>query len=460
MRKILLVVLIVNCFYSFAFSQCSVPTPRFDERTELLSIVFRLSEAREYMNNSVKKYTDAIDSYFNKYKDHEVVNMAKKLRKKNGVSYDAVMSMALHLRISNNSVGFDDSKTKRYLDDRWGKYADSFVVFLDDFYRVSRFNDFFNRNKDIYDIAIKRFSKVSNSVNLDWYKSFFGEEPKGGFHIILSLNNFGNYGPKVEDISGKENVFSILCARKVDGNGDPVYNMNRNEILIHEFCHSFCNSLGEKYYQQMKTRAEEFFSLVSRNMRRQAYCSELTMINEILVRASTIKYFKDNGATKEKIDRMLLHEVANGFLWIEDLYESLNKYGVNRELYPTLDDYMPEIVKLQDSFNPKDLYKEFQNHCPRIVYSSIVNNATEVDPEIKEIIIEYDRPMSSYGISNKGDHPETKVEWKNDKRTKLCVSVNLDKNRRYTLDFNKYFNYDKYGFPLLDSYVLRFKTQR
>ena len=434
--------------------------PKFDERIELLSVVFRLAESPEYINNSIKLYTDSVDAHFNQFKNHEVVKLAQKLRKKNGVSYDAVMSMAIHLSIENNSIQFDEALTRSNLDKRWGKYSDEFVAKLSDFYRKSEFKQFFTSNKAFYKIAEERFGFISQSLDVLWFENFYGYQPKGKYHIVLSLLNYGNYGPKTIANSGEETIYSILCAWKTDSLGHPIYNARQKQTLVHEFCHSFCNQLGNKYITNMEPKASEFFNSVSKIMRRQAYGSAQTMVNEILVRASTIRYFEDTGADTKTIDKMLRTEQANGFLWIDTLYQGLNNYANNREKYATLDDYMPQIVRLQNSLAPEKLISEFNSNCPSIISSSITNGASDVDPALNEIIIEYDRPMSSYGISDRGNHPEMELEWKDEQHTTLSIKVTLENDTDYALYFHPSFNVDQYRYPLKESFELKFKTKK
>lgn len=76
-------------------------TPKVDERVEIVSIVFRLAGAEEYSQNYNKKYTTDINTYFEPYKNSEIIEFIKENRNKNGLGYDAVMSMALHLSFKN-----------------------------------------------------------------------------------------------------------------------------------------------------------------------------------------------------------------------------------------------------------------------------------------------------------------------------------------------------------------------
>lgn len=454
-RLLILLLIVVTSISSFAQNNLS---PKYDERVELLSVVFRLAKSPEYINNAVKLHADATDEYFGKYSNHEVVQLAQKLRKKRGVAYDAVMSMAIHLEIKNNSVYFNPQLNKEGLDDRWGNYSEEFVLALRRFYLESKFNTFFKANQKMYDLACERFQSVSNEINIEWFEEFFGYKPKGQYHLVVGLLHRGNYGPKYVTKSGEENMYSILSAYKVDSTGHQVFEKYQKGTLVHEFCHSFCNPLGKKYFPDMESKASDLFASVATIMRKQAYGSAQTMINEILVRASTIKYFKDNGASKDVVAKLLTAEKAKGFLWIDKLYKALERYSSNRSKYPTLNDFMPEITRIQNKLSADELLSEYKSNCPKIIRTSLKQGTNNVSTSLKEIIVEYDKPMASYGISDKGKQPKMDLEWQNKERTILCIRVELEPNTKYLLDFRSVFNEDKEGFPLLESFELDFTT--
>ena len=53
--------------------------PKVDDRVELLSIVFRLAELREYNTEWFGLYTEKIKKHFEPYKNHELIEFAKEL---------------------------------------------------------------------------------------------------------------------------------------------------------------------------------------------------------------------------------------------------------------------------------------------------------------------------------------------------------------------------------------------
>lgn len=73
------------------------PTVGVDARVELMAIIFRLAGNPEYNQTELPAYAKAIDEHFAAYRNHPAVKLAAQLRSTDGVSYDAVMSLAIHV---------------------------------------------------------------------------------------------------------------------------------------------------------------------------------------------------------------------------------------------------------------------------------------------------------------------------------------------------------------------------
>ncbi len=327
--------------------------PSVDERMELLSIVFRLAGAKEYVNNKIPGYTGDIDRYFAPYKDSELVNFTRKLWQTNGVSFDAVMSMAVNIEIKDG-IRFKEGLSDESLDDRWGqKSAKKFIALLNGFYTESKFHEFFLSHSPLYAIAQANFSKLINQVDFKWFQSFYGGNPSGDFHLVVSLTNGGcNYGMKAKFKDGKEEPYAIIGTWKTDSLGQPVYSNDVTETIIHEYNHSFCNPLVDGCFKEMEPMAEKLYRKSSKILQKQAYGTAKTMTYEILVRSCVIRYYQEKNAGDGKIKSMLLTEKSKGFLWIDELVSALSTYENNRVKYPALKDFMPEIVKVQNGLNP------------------------------------------------------------------------------------------------------------
>jgi len=117
--------------------------PKVDERVEIVSVVFRLAGAEEYSQNDNKKYVADINTYFNAYKNSEIIEFIKENRNKNGLGYDAVMSMALHLSFKNGKFSLIKEK-ENSLDKRWEKSRHQTVCFfVESILRENRFSEIF-----------------------------------------------------------------------------------------------------------------------------------------------------------------------------------------------------------------------------------------------------------------------------------------------------------------------------
>ena len=143
MRKVafLTVLLVVS---SFTFAQKIELKAKVDERCELLSTVFRLAGADEYLNHQIPIYVDSLDKYFEPYKNHEILEYCQTYREKYGVSYDAPMSLAVHLQIIDGKISLIPNVKENSLESRWNRdYLPRFMELLNDFYTTTKFHDFF-----------------------------------------------------------------------------------------------------------------------------------------------------------------------------------------------------------------------------------------------------------------------------------------------------------------------------
>ncbi len=458
-------------FTSFlCFAQDNLIQPKVDERTELVSIVFRLAGANEYVNNDVTGYVEAIDGYFNSYKDHELIKFVKKLRRTSGVSFDAVMSMAVNLEI-NGGIRLKENLSVESHDKRWGqKNVEKFVTFLDKFYFNTKFHDFYVSQKSLFQKAESNFNELFKNVDFRWFGSFYGFTPTGNYNLILSLTNGrGSYGPSVKYNDGHEDIYAVMGIQHIDSLGVPYYNQKAIPTIIHEFNHSFCNPLILLYFRDMEPHADKFYELVKDKMQAQHYGSSKTMLYESLVRACVINYYQYMKASDSRIKGMIYTEKSKGFIWIEELFNLLTVYENSRDKYLTLKDYMPEIVKMHNSLSPKTLATEFDRNCPSIIYSNIKNGSRKVDPKINILTVRFDKLMdnafngSSYGKRGEKlfpDFPEKVVARWDSTNYEWSIPVILKPEREYSISFPYQFFKDKNGYPLKNTFYLDFKTSK
>lgn len=462
MKKTIIIILIAICFHGFAQKTTILNKPSVDKRVELLSIVFRLAEKPEYTPQHFKLYTDKIENQFGKQKNHELIRFVKSIMYNNGIGYDAVMSMAIHL---DKNLNLLTGVTTTSLDERWSKEnAEKFVSLLKKFSKDTNYDQFYKDNAGLYAEAGKRFLPVYEQVDLNWYTTFYGKAPTETFLIVNGLGNGGNnYGPSLNYKNGKKDVYAIVGTWRVDNTGMPEFRMNEYFLtLLHEFNHSFVNYLTDKNEDALKNSGEQLFAVVKEEMSSQAYGTWKTMMNEALVRASVIKYMKDHNFDKQETDSEIKRQVDRGFLWIKELVSELENYDKQRNLYPTLEDYMPKLTKAYDVFAKN--VQQFDSKRPRIIsIKEFTNGDTEVNAATKTITMNFDKPLSGKGFSvflgrkGKEAFPVTEdiIYGNNNQSVIMMVKLEKDKEYQFIMKGEKFTSVDGVG---MKDYEVNFKT--
>ena len=316
--------------------------PHFSEAVELISLVFRLMGADEYNLCRVPSVYESADSYFASMKNHAAISLARSCRQ-TGVSYDAVAAYGLYLEISDQGV---ISFNPDYVDNlsRWSdQQKNEMLTALNDFYQESNFHEWYLSLELYRQEAIKVFKKKVN-IDLDWYDWFFGPIDNLSTQIILSffIGNH-NYGLSVDLKNGGMLLSPVIGCLAVNNSGEIIFD-NDGSVIVHEFCHPYCNPLIYKYWESMKEVASSVYITVQELMRSQAYSTAETMMCETFVRASEVRYFMNHTSDKKQ-EGMILYELERGFVMVPTLVDILDKREQERSQYATMEDFMPEIIK-------------------------------------------------------------------------------------------------------------------
>ena len=159
-------------------------TVMVDPRVELMSIIFRLAGNPEYNQGRVASYTKDVESHFGPFRKHRAVELARELCRKQGVSFDACMSMAVHLTDAYDlaeKVPF--SPRPESLDGRWKPdEARAFLKAARKFVAEADFKSFLEEHRSLYDVTESRMKALlEKEGHTDWFDRFFGAA-QGTFH--------------------------------------------------------------------------------------------------------------------------------------------------------------------------------------------------------------------------------------------------------------------------------------
>ncbi|HET9426093.1 MAG TPA: DUF4932 domain-containing protein [Gemmatimonadaceae bacterium] len=437
---------------------------KVDSSAEILAIMFRVAGAPEYSMGRIQPYMRQVDSAFKPFADHPAIREIRRLRLANGVSFDAVMSMAAHLTdplTFTERAPFDDPGST--LDGRW-KGADSrvFLRLARDFARDARVSDFLARQRPVYDSAAVRLQRmIDRRANMKWFSGFFGANAGGVFVASpLLANAGGNFGPRFAD-GGTFEMHAYLGIGTADSAGFPTIPDGLLSTIVHEFNHSFVNRVVETRSAELRAPGERVYRTVAATMRSQAYGSAQTMLNESIVRASVIRYLLANEG-QAAAERETRAQRALGFMWMPQLVTLLGEYEADRATYPSLEAFMPKVVEFYQALGSRidSETAAFEAARPAIVHISIPDSAKDVDPSTTTITVRFDQPMGPGVSINRIDAEMPGVtSWAFDStRTVLTLTVKLEPARTYGLRFTGNGFASATGFPLKERSV-RFTTR-
>jgi hypothetical protein len=485
--------LVLWCSSALGVSAAPIPAARekagagisvsVDPRVELMSIIFRLAGNPEYGQGKVPSYTQDVEKHFGRFREHAVVKLATKLRQTRGVSYDAVMGMAVHITDAvtlAEKIPF--SPQPKTLDARWTpETAREFLTLARLFVAETRFKDFFDLHAPLYRVGVQRMQEVLDKhAHLDWFDRFFGPRKGADFHVVLGmLNGGGSYGARVTRADGQEEVYSVIGVWMVDSGGQPTFTPDIASTLVHEFTHSYTNALVDQFAAQLQGPGEKIYPLVEKEMRGQAYAGWKTLMYESLNRACGLRYAlaTDGPAAMKKAAAC---ESSRSFYWVGELADVLGEYDTEPRKYKDLAEFFPRITAFFEEYaknadakigaikgKEQEQVQQGRDKGPKIVSIVPANGAQDVDPGLKAIVVTFDRPMrdkcwSVVTLGSQDEFPKGAGPVGYDAARKVFtmpVTLEPDKEYRFGLNSGRFNAFQSEQGIHLAPVVVRFKTR-
>ncbi|MFO0983163.1 MAG: DUF4932 domain-containing protein [Planctomycetota bacterium] len=331
-------------------------TVHVDPRVELFAIVFRIAGNPEFnMDVAQSPYAHDVDEWFGSFKSHAAVAMAKQLRTQQGIAYNAIPDLAVHLGALPDLVPLMplDPRPPR-LDARWTQSsATSFLAALRALARDSKCTSFFAEHATLYEETAARLESAIAETHIeDWVRGFFGPRASSAsFQVIVGLlNGGGNFGCGVSYPDGRLELSPVVGVWQWDEDGMPRFGDEHVPTLVHELTHSFVNPLIERHAESFASAGAALFATVAEVMRSQAYTTWQTMLHESLVRACVVRYLAahqgDAAARRQESE-----ELSRGFRWVPALAQCLaREYEADRTQYQDLDLFAPRIAAFFDAW--------------------------------------------------------------------------------------------------------------
>lgn len=320
-----------------------------DEKIELLGIVQYLSNYGErypfLVTIEENLYTKKVNKYFESIKGHSVISKFEELSY-DGFDFHIPPEFMLHL---NENLDIKNSFDDELLERSSGiDEAKNFIKLLKNFSSTSNFKEFIIENQIFYDEIIHKFTRIIDGIDyIKILEEYFGEAKKSYNLIPVPLFSHGNYGIKVKDSDGQENIYAILA-------GFHLEDMLTKELIInllwHEFSHSFVNHLADVFEDESST-LDVYFKSMDKFISKTPYNELKYFLGELIVRAITIRLIYRN-ISEDLAYEFIKRDKEFGFIHIEELCNKLKEYEENREIYKSFKSFYKEILLFLKTLPP------------------------------------------------------------------------------------------------------------
>lgn len=343
-------------------------TFKVDESFEFNSIVWRLAGAEEYDNCNIEQYAEDIEEYFKPYKSHPLIEYCKDIRETYGIGADAIPKAAAFLDVSAGGVSLLDGHTLKEIcnaDDRWKESVlGEYIVLLDKFYKDSKFHDFFDRHKELYEtIEQNTMKSLQGKINEKWFEDFYGEGLPDNLRYYISVNN-GSYNYGLIGYLPESRQGLLSATYVINGVPAGVGEM----VVVHELNHRFANPLANQYLADMQDAINILYPSVKEILADYSYGKE-SIPYEWLTSLFLLQYFDADPDMSGWVSFKVTDDVIRGIIWQRRAFDFMKRhFDHNRKEYATIHDFMPELVSFLEftASESSNLVKEYKNRRPYI----------------------------------------------------------------------------------------------
>jgi hypothetical protein len=338
----------------FCLGACAaLATPKklvvsMDERMEMLNVIQYLSEYPILNQNDSLRYKRDIARYFSGFRDHEAVKLHRSIYRRM-FGFDAPVTYMLHQSVPGfepvadfskddiESYGFDVNRdTLRLL-----------MHAFKDFYRQSRFKEFFQSQRPFYQSICRQVEDSLNRYDvIGTMERHYGQRKQAYKVLLCPLMHDGGYAVDVAT-KGRHEYYAVTGPMSDTIGSMPQFDAQvlLSELVLHEFSHNFCNPVVDKYWDRLKDLSCLMKPIVAA-MKEQGYSTWKVCLYEHLVRANEI-VLNEQRFGRERADELYREFLEEGhWIYLKGMLPILREqYIRNRKRYPQLEGVMPMLVK-------------------------------------------------------------------------------------------------------------------
>lgn len=356
-----------------------------DPRQELLAAVLSQSNTFDLFDRS-SAYSQEMMEYFKPFAWQQAVLLTNELNPT--FNADAPVTFMLHLpqpgELKEVTPFSDYLKRRAGGGDRLEQYRKA----IEQFAETSNFEAFWNSRIPYYNQVLNR--TIACMEGIDFVKTLeaYFNETQDNYELVITpaFQKGSGKGPRITDAEGKEHAYACLApTAEQDG---IVYIEEPGFIIWHEFGHSFVDPVTDRYRERVRA-VNTLFEPVEKWMTSGGYTGWMTVVNETILRATTIRLF-DLHLGVQRSKELLDTELRRRFIYIEPLVEKLKTFEQQRDATGiAFSAFYPQLIDVLDSLQKAEHWKRFDqsfqgplplvaNGKPVIVYPTRDSGANDL----------------------------------------------------------------------------------
>lgn len=312
-----------------------------DPRIELMSVVQVLA-GYFLVTPYDSRYKQEVEAHFGRHANHRAVTLFKELSEQR-FNFSTVPDIIL--RYTPPPALQPRVPVPSELSEAAGgpEMLASFVNALRDFAVQSDFKRFYAEHELFYTALASR-SHGSASAVVAALERYTGSPIRNGRVILAPLLHDGGFAAFYDMPEGSAEAWALIGPNP-PLEGIPWFgDATRLEDLIgHEFGHLIVNTLTEAHADAVAA-SEASFPAVRDAMYRNGYSNWKTTVDEHIIHAITSRLAASSRG-EAAAEAAVAESVKRGFLYVPALVARLKRYESQRERYPTLASFYPELLE-------------------------------------------------------------------------------------------------------------------
>lgn len=313
-------------------------------KIELMSTIWMLMQdsgepCAQIINNYQTPYMTAVRNTFSSYQEDDAVQMLKIINETNKRGISTIFEIALYL--NDDFTLPTDGKTQipaYILEGISNENLEQFITACKNFAEKTEFLSFFYSQSDYFKGLMQEGKTLLTNDMVDRFETYYGMKLSGYHMVLFPMRVPGGFGARIEDEAKTEAYF--LMAPDSEESYYPADGIQ--ELLWHEFSHSFVNTITQEN-GALVDQCELSFNMVKVQMNQINYGDCKTFVDEGIIRSIVARLVLDSG-DEARYQEILKEQEDIGFIYTEALCTKLAEYEQNQDAYQTFEEFFPELI--------------------------------------------------------------------------------------------------------------------